>query len=632
MRERVPINLVSAGVLGVGLLVVHEILLRSVGARSGSEAAYLQLISCMQCLFLVTCPIAASALWPRSTHVAAGLALAVLPLLYLDAAVRLRVGRSLASSLVLLVEAYLEGNRRLLQDAGIDPRTVLAALAALVALVAFGAWLDARLAPRRRLHVRGARASLLGVWLAMTAALAAVEAGAAHTVQASTWARFARSVPQVLGAFGPLTRASGSVRASLRRLPSDADVQAAIERLRMPGEPAPGDVYFFVVESLRRDVLGTAMTPSLSALVHESVSFDEAISGGNATQLGWYSLFNGASALHWDPDRRIAHPGAVALRVARRRGWRVEALWSASADYMGLDRFVFGDGHALADDEFVLPHDPGGMAVLDARVLAELTHRVATPHPPTVYVVSLESTHQPYVWSDDFDPPVRPYAPQSHYMKVQVDAAERQAVVNRYRDAVAYVDGLLGRFVQGLRDAGTFDRATLVVVGDHGEEFWEHGLVGHGSEPCDVQTSVALVVKPALALSAGTAWPSRMPFVSTADVWPTLLDAAGVRGDTSLLFDGQSFLRGTQRGFVSSVGGRYGAPMRSARFVLEDAQDRLELELTDPDDPFREQRLDLLTWSSSRDPMTDALTPSERFARLRSLFGPALEQTFVVRW
>jgi len=629
---RVRVSLVSAGVLALGLLVVHEVLLPSAGARGGSEAAYLQLMSFMQCLFVVACALAAAALWPRAMHVAAGLGLAVPPLLYLDSLVRLHVGRSLASALALLGEAYLEGNRRLLQDAGIDPRVVLAVLAVLVALVAVGVWLDARLAPRSALQLRSPRVSFLGVWLATTVALVAVEAGAARTVQAGTWTRLCRSVPQLLGAFGPPTQASGSVRASLRPLPSDADVEAAIERLAMPAEPPPGDVYFFVIESLRHDALDPATTPSLSALARESVTFDEALSGGNATQLGWYALFEGASALHWDPDRSVAHPGAVALRVARRRGWRVEGLWSLNAQYMGMDRLVFGDRHEAADDVFVLPHDPRGMPALDAGVMAELARRVATPHPPTVYVVSLESTHQPYDWSDDFDPPLRPYADRNHYAWIQVDAASRQAVVNRYRDAVAYVDGLVGRFVQGLRDVGAFDRSTLVVVGDHGEEFWEHGLVGHGTEPCDVQMNVALVVKPARALAAGRAWPSRVPLVSTADVWPTLLDAAGVRGDTSALFDGQSFLRGTPRGFVLTVGGRNGAELRSARFVIQDGQDRLELELTDPDHPFREQDLRLLASSSSRDPLTDSLTPSERLARLRERFGPPIDRSFVVRW
>lgn len=624
--------MVSAGILGLGLLVVHELLLPSADARGGSEAAYLQLIACTQCLFLLACFLAAPALWPRAAHAVAGLGFAVPPLLYLDALVHLHVGRSLASSLAMLAEAYLEGNRRLLEDAGIDGRAVLVALIALLALVAFGAWLAARLAPRRALHLHVARAGLLGLCVVAAAALAAVEAGAAYTVQARTWTRFARCVPQLLGGFGPLTHSSAAVRASMRPLPTEAELKAAVERLRVPAEPAPGDVYFFVIESLRPDVLDTTTTPSLSALARESVTFEKAVSGGNATQLGWYAIFDGASALHWDPDAGAAHSGAVALRVARRRGWRVEVLWSGNAEYMGIDRFVLGDRHELADDVFVLPHDPGGMAALDAGVMAELTRRAATPHAPTVYVVSLESTHQPYVWSRDFDPPVVPYAPESHYMRVQADAASRQAVVNRYRDAVAYVDGLVGRFIQSLRDAGTFDRSTLVVVGDHGEEFWEHGFVGHGSEPCDAQLRVALVVKPAAALTAVGAWPSRVPFASTADVWPTLFDAAGVRGDMGTLFDGQSFLRGTPRGFALSAGGRSGAVLRPARFALEDAQDRLELELTDPDHPFDEQTLELLGSSSTRDSVDGALTPRERFARLRDRFGAAIEHEFLVHW
>jgi len=86
--------------------------------------------------------------------------------------------------------------------------------------------------------------------------------------------------------------------------------------------------------------------------------------------------------------------------------------------------------------------------------------------------VSLDATHLPYLWTDDFTPPFLPYAGEGHYMRAQVDAADRLAVVNRYRDAVAFDDSLIGRFVEGLRAAGTYDDATVVVAGDHGEEFW----------------------------------------------------------------------------------------------------------------------------------------------------------------
>jgi arylsulfatase A-like enzyme len=68
--------------------------------------------------------------------------------------------------------------------------------------------------------------------------------------------------------------------------------------------------------------------------------------------------------------------------------------------------------------------------------------------------------------------------------------------VSQSRDAVAYDDSLVGRFADGLRASGAYDDATIGLAGDHGEEFWEHGLVSHGSEPCGVQTRIPLLIKP----------------------------------------------------------------------------------------------------------------------------------------
>jgi arylsulfatase A-like enzyme len=42
------------------------------------------------------------------------------------------------------------------------------------------------------------------------------------------------------------------------------------------------------------------------------------------------------------------------------------------------------------------------------------------------------------------------------------------AVNERYRLQAEYLDGLVGRFVQRLRDEGLYERSTILLTGDHG--------------------------------------------------------------------------------------------------------------------------------------------------------------------
>jgi membrane-anchored protein YejM (alkaline phosphatase superfamily) len=448
-------------------------------------------------------------------------------------------------------------------------------------------------------------------------------------VRSASWGRFARSVPQLLGAFGPATRAWASVRASLRPAPAEDTVNDAIGRLQLPSTPAPGDVFFFVVESLRGDAVNGETAPALAALAGEGLRFDVAVSGGDVTQYGWFTLFASMPALYWEREAPGA-TGAATLRVARKRGWRVEVLTANDLRYMRLDETLLGASHALADDVFDVGRAPGGPAARDERVMAELASRAARPHPPTVYVVSLDATHLPYTWGDTFDPPFRPFADPGHYMRLQTEPADREAVVRRYRDAVAFDDSLLATFFRGLRASGAYATATIVVAGDHGEEFWEHGMVSHGSEPCSAQTHVALLVKPADGLRAEGDWSSPKALASGADVWPTLLDAAGVRGDVATLFAGVSLLR-SRRGAAMAANQRYW--YRPGRFMLDDGRRKAELTLRDPDHPFREQDLDLLAFRDEDDSLTDeGLTASRYVALLRERFGSDLDRFFVVRW
>jgi hypothetical protein len=634
LAQEARVHAVSSALLFAALLAVHEILLAYARPFSGGEWAYLEVLVLAQCALVTATVASAMSVAPRLARAIAGTALTLPLLFYADALVVQRIDRHLPAVARLLLDASLDDNRRLLDATGIDVRALAGFGAALAAAAATGAWVDARSTRAGRgLLRRTTRARLLAGSIGVAVLLGGLEMLASHVVRSAPWGRFGRSVPQVLGALGPATRAKATLRVTLRARPPVAAAAAALERVEVPADAPPGDVFFFVIESLRADAVGASTAPALAALSADGLRFDAAVAGGNVTQYGWFSLFTSLPALYWQLDPEpgdVAPRGALPLRVARRRGWRVEALTSNDLRYMHLDTSLFGASRELADDFVDESREPGTPASRDEQVVRELERRAQRPHPPTVYVVSLDGTHLPYTWGDGFAPPLRPYADAGHYVRVQVAPEDRRAVVNRYLDAVAFEDALLARFVVVLRSAGAYDDATIVVAGDHGEEFWEHGLASHGSEPCSAQTHAALLLKPSRALRAAGDWSSPKPLASAVDVWPTILDAAGVRGDVSPLLAGASLVRGPA-GAAVLASQRYW--YRPARFVLDDGRRKVELELRDPDHPTREQDLDVLALRDEDDAPTDeGLTPREYVTLVRERFGRDLDRFFVVRW
>ena len=94
-----------------------------------------------------------------------------------------------------------------------------------------------------------------------------------------------------------------------------------------------------------------------------------------------------------------------------------------------------------------------------------------------------------------------------------------------YEGEVAWVDAHVGTILDALRRAGVAERTLVVVVSDHGEEFFEHGGLGHRRTLSEEVVRVPMLLRLPGVLPAGTA--VRGP-VSLADVLPTVLEVLGI--------------------------------------------------------------------------------------------------------
>ena len=113
--------------------------------------------------------------------------------------------------------------------------------------------------------------------------------------------------------------------------------------------------------------------------------------------------------------------------------------------------------------------------------------------------------------------------------------AERQYIRDRYDANIRYIDDSLAPIYDAL---GPDD--VLMVLSDHGEEFWEHGGYEHGHTLFDEVLRIPLILKaPGLAAGSRVAAP-----VTMLDVAPTLLDLNGLPHDD---LEGVSLVAAAQR-------------------------------------------------------------------------------------
>ena len=91
-----------------------------------------------------------------------------------------------------------------------------------------------------------------------------------------------------------------------------------------------------------------------------------------------------------------------------------------------------------------------------------------------------------------------------------------------YDSEIAYTDLHIGRLLDDLRARGLYDKTVVVVTGDHGEGFGEHGIDLHGYHLYAPQTKVPLIVRvPGIAPRRST-----LP-AGHVDLLPTLANLAG---------------------------------------------------------------------------------------------------------
>jgi arylsulfatase A-like enzyme len=106
-----------------------------------------------------------------------------------------------------------------------------------------------------------------------------------------------------------------------------------------------------------------------------------------------------------------------------------------------------------------------------------------------------------------------------------------------YDGEIEFMDGCFGALVDGLKERGRGEDTAIVLTGDHGEGFFEHGSMGHAYGHWGEVTNVPLVLYvPGLAgelVHVDTV-------VSHIDIAPTVADLMGVPPDERM--QGESLL------------------------------------------------------------------------------------------
>jgi arylsulfatase A-like enzyme len=292
----------------------------------------------------------------------------------------------------------------------------------------------------------------------------------------------------------------------------------------LPKPPNSPNVLVIIVDTLRADHLSPYgytrdTSPYLTQLAQQGVLFQNAISPSSWTLPSHASMLTGLYPhdTHVETDKDILSGSLPNLGDAmKKRGYRTAAF---SANYYLFCRahgFIHGFSHFEGYEQTI-----GGIleeVPLSQFILGKLT-QFTTGEPDAFFGVKnaataekidddalgwIESGHRPFFvvlnYIDLHEPaiPPEPYLHmytsdakarnESMYFQdtcswSEVDPScdsERPQFLSIYDGSIRYVDDSIQRLLSELNDHNLLKNTIVVFTSDHGQEFGDHGIYGHG--------------------------------------------------------------------------------------------------------------------------------------------------------
>lgn len=341
---------------------------------------------------------------------------------------------------------------------------------------------------------------------------------------------------------GDAADAGASARADSRPLsvppgPPLSAGEAWLASARAWRGPRP-NVLLILLESVPANHLGyagysRAATPNIDRLASRSLRFRNVWSTAPQSSYAQMALLSSLLPRRrpWlEQYEQINYPRMLFHDVFHSLGYGTATVSSQNENWQGMRRFqntgtptFYRDSndhpgpHMGEGDERKLPDH------LTVDVFLDWLRKQSKA--PWAAYVNFQRTHFPYELPPGFTGRHQPSHPNpSTFGFLRYPREELEVVLNRYDNALEYVDAQVGRLLSHLEASGQLDDTLIILSSDHGEHFYENGRITHGKSLSDIQLRVPLLIH----------WPRRVASrdvevpLSQLDVLPTVLELLGL--------------------------------------------------------------------------------------------------------
>ena len=279
------------------------------------------------------------------------------------------------------------------------------------------------------------------------------------------------------------------------------------------------NIFIFGVDALRSSIITKETTPNMYEFSKDSINFTKNISGGNNTRFGIFSIFYGINSSYWFAFLN-AKRGPVFFDVLSQLNYNISIISSSNLDWPEFKHTTFFNVKKYIKDDFkksILENDLNAVNYFSQWLKKQKKEK------PLFSFVWLDGVHARIA-----EKQYRVFLPcdfHGDYLTVNKD--ERVKLFNKYKNAAYAADAKFALFIKTLKSQGLYENSIIILLADHGEEFYEFGSFGHNSAYDLEQVNSPLIIH-----MPNSQVKEISTMTSSLDIIPTLLNILGVKNDS----------------------------------------------------------------------------------------------------
>ncbi len=275
---------------------------------------------------------------------------------------------------------------------------------------------------------------------------------------------------------------------------------------RQLAEPDGPNIIIIVIDALRKDHVGVYgykrdTTPCIDHFARSAVVFKRPVSQSSWTAPAVSSLFTSLYPSAHDVNGLKVTLNKKLVTFAEKMKNRGYATVAFVANPYISKNFYFDQGFDLFD-EINDSYKPLASDV-NSKALPWLAEHSRSPFFMYLHYMDV---HGPYGAPEPYDTFFTSPVPRPMTQKeiktmrkftglFRTGNSDLNYYMDRYDGAIRYVDHHIGKLLETLQHHGLYENSIIMITSDHGETFFEHGMVEHGCYLYTEEIDIPLIMK-----------------------------------------------------------------------------------------------------------------------------------------